>query len=777
MTVRSALRALARPDAPGRRWVGPVLAAVCVAVLLAGVGERALPVYAAGEVADRDLVAPVAFSYVDVEATTARQEAAAAAVAPVFVVDLAVVKRIESRVGQAFDMARRRLASHDAASLAEVRADFVRALGAEVPSVEVDAVVATGFSQAAEDAAIDLVGEAMRRYVVADGSVLPRPAVPLTLVTVLGESRSEGVLDDYTRVRTVDEARQAIAMRTLERLAGTGDGAALRAASGIARVLVVPNMVRDDVRTEALRQAARDAVGTVEQRVRRGTRVATHGDVLTARQVAVLDALRSADRRSAGLVGVLAWGGIACVLLGSVAAFASTTIRKFARRTNEHEALLFLLVLELGAARVVAWAAGALDLPAPLDGRALTLMVPVAGGAVLARVLMNSETALVWSAVTSVLVGGLLDAPVPVIAYFLATALTATRAVGQARERVSVLRAGLQAGGVGTVLVLLGAILGAQAAGGAPLELRAALALGAVALLAGVLNAMVALAILPVFELFGFLTDHKLLELASHDHPLLRQLMLRAPGTYHHSVVVGTLAEAACESIGANALLARVACAFHDIGKGVRPQYFVENQRDGQSRHERLSPEASAAVIIQHVHEGAALAREHGLPSPIVDNIYMHHGTGLIPYFYARAREAAAPGEAVDEAPYRYPGPKPDTREAGVIMLADKVEAACRSIQHPDEARIRAMIQQIVNGVMNDGQLEECPLTVKEIYVVADTFTNVLLGIHHHRIEYPGTRAISSGKLPPTPRQGTITLEILSPFGPVPPAGPPEPGA
>jgi hypothetical protein len=287
------------------------------------------------------------------------------------------------------------------------------------------------------------------------------------------------------------------------------------------------------------------------------------------------------------------------------------------------------------------------------------------------------------------------------------------------------------------------------------------------------LNAVLALGIVPAFELFGFVTDYKLLELASLNHPLLRQLMLRAPGTYHHSVIVGTLSEAACETVGANALLARVACYFHDIGKGLKPQYFIENQRDTANRHDRLSPEASAAVIINHVREGGVLALQHKLPRPIVDNIYMHHGTGIIQYFYARAKELAAPEETVDERLFRYPGPKPDSREAGIIMLADKVEAACRTIKEPNEERIRAMIQQIVNSVMTDGQFESCPLTLRELYQIADTFTGVLLGIYHHRIEYPATKAISSGqgRFIPVPKQGTITLEIMNPLRGPPPYG------
>jgi hypothetical protein len=385
---------------------------------------------------------------------------------------------------------------------------------------------------------------------------------------------------------------------------------------------------------------------------------------------------------------------------------------------------------------------------------------------------VNSESALVWALGASVLASAMMDKSAMLAAYFLITSLVATQGVGQARERLVVLRAGFISGAVGALLVAVVAALRARdpAADPSMITLRAVLTGGVTALLAGVFNAVLALGMVPAFELFGFVTDYKLLELASLNHPLLRQLMLRAPGTYHHSVIVGSLSEAACESIGANALLARVACYFHDIGKGLKPQYFIENQRESTNRHDRLSPQHSAQVIINHVREGGVLARQYKLPRPIVDNIYMHHGTGLIQYFFSKAKESEP---EVDEAAFRYPGPKPDSREAGIIMLADKVEAACRTIQTPNEERIRAMIQQIINGVMNDGQLERCPITLKELYQIADTFTTVLLGIYHHRIEYPSTRDISSGKgrFAPVPKQGTITLEIVNPLKQPPPVG------
>jgi putative nucleotidyltransferase with HDIG domain len=234
-----------------------------------------------------------------------------------------------------------------------------------------------------------------------------------------------------------------------------------------------------------------------------------------------------------------------------------------------------------------------------------------------------------------------------------------------------------------------------------------------------------------------------MMELANLNHPLLRQLMLRAPGSYHHSVIVGTLAEAGAQAIGANPLLAKVASYFHDIGKALNPQYFVENQKGGVNKHGALDPFTSAHVIISHVVDGGRMAKEHALPQPIIDNIYMHHGTGILQYFYAAACSQVADPSTIDEAAFRYPGPKPNTKEAGVIMLADKVEAATRTLKVPDEHNIRQMIGRIAGSVMTDGQFSECPLTFQEIHTISETFVAVLVGIYHQRIEYPQTADVS----------------------------------
>jgi putative nucleotidyltransferase with HDIG domain len=259
------------------------------------------------------------------------------------------------------------------------------------------------------------------------------------------------------------------------------------------------------------------------------------------------------------------------------------------------------------------------------------------------------------------------------------------------------------------------------------------------ALLSGFICAGFVSSFIPLIEtLFQYTTDIKLLELANLNSPVLRELMVKAPGTYHHSVVVGNLVEAAAESIGANPLLARVAAYYHDIGKAAKPLYFIENQAGEENRHDKLTPSMSALILISHIKEGAELARESRLGQPIIDIIRQHHGTALIKFFYERAKsQAAVNGQTVEEKDFRYPGPKPQTREAGIVMLADCVEAASRTLINPTSDRIQGLVQKLINNVFIDGQLDECELTLKNLHEIAKSFTGILNGIFHHRIDYP----------------------------------------
>ncbi len=240
-----------------------------------------------------------------------------------------------------------------------------------------------------------------------------------------------------------------------------------------------------------------------------------------------------------------------------------------------------------------------------------------------------------------------------------------------------------------------------------------------------------------IFErLFDVTTDITLLELSDMNHPLLKRLSVEAPGTFHHSIIVGNLAESAAKAIGANALLARVGCYYHDIGKMLKPEYFVENQMGAMNKHETLSPNMSTLILINHVKAGLELAEQYGLPNAVKRFIPEHHGTSLITYFYRKALEISEPGE-INEDDFRYPGPKPQSRETAIAMLADTVEAASRTLQNPTPQRIRGLVNSLVEKKISEGQLDECDLTLQEIKMIKEAFIHILMGIHHLRIEYP----------------------------------------
>jgi putative nucleotidyltransferase with HDIG domain len=278
----------------------------------------------------------------------------------------------------------------------------------------------------------------------------------------------------------------------------------------------------------------------------------------------------------------------------------------------------------------------------------------------------------------------------------------------------------------------------------------------------GIAAAIVTTGITPLIELaFDYTTDIKLLELANLDRPILRRLMLEAPGTYHHSVVVGSLVEAAASEIGANPLLAKVCGYYHDIGKIKKPLYFIENQQSGKNPHDKLAPSMSGLILIAHIKNGVELAREIKLGQIITDTIQQHHGTSLITYFYEKAKQLKG-SNAVKINDFRYPGPKPQTKEAGLVMLADVVEAASRTLENPTPSRIQGLVQNLTNKIFSDGQLDNCELTLKDLHNIAKSFNKILTGIHHHRIEYPDKTAPesrkkkkngSADKQPPKPAQ------------------------
>jgi putative nucleotidyltransferase with HDIG domain len=389
--------------------------------------------------------------------------------------------------------------------------------------------------------------------------------------------------------------------------------------------------------------------------------------------------------------------------------------------------LLFLLV------KIALVVSSTLDAAFPeIEPETFYYLFPFAVGAMVVRIVLNSEVSLIFNLLATLLLG-VQFGTVPVMLYAFIGGLTGAHRVRHCKERSLIYRAGLHLGLINAGVVLFLALLS-----GHPLGAQTGWGM-LFGFFGGILCAAMTTAIIPVIEsLFRYTTDIKLLELANMNNPLLRELMVQAPGTYHHSVIVGNLVEAAAESINANPLLAKVAAYYHDIGKIKKPLYFSENMRDGENRHDKLAPSMSALILAAHVRDGLELAKKHRLGGMIKEIIEQHHGTSQMRFFLDRARQLQDPDQPpVDEHEYRYPGPKPQTREAALIMLADAVEAASRTLTNPTPARIQGLVQKLVNHIFTDGQLNESELTLKDLHLIAKSFNLVLAGIYHHRVDYP----------------------------------------
>jgi len=356
--------------------------------------------------------------------------------------------------------------------------------------------------------------------------------------------------------------------------------------------------------------------------------------------------------------------------------------------------------------------------------------IPLPAGAMLITLLFDFHTAIIFSFVVSILTGlWLNDASFSIYAFV--GSLTAAFSVIRCKKRSALLWGSFSVLLVNVITVSLLLLFKGE------LLTSKALSSMVFAALAGVSVSAIVSMLLPILEYaFHVTTDISLLELLDLNQPIMRNLMITAPGTYHHSVIVGNLAESAAEAVGVNPLLARVSSYYHDVGKIKMHEYFIENQSGPISKHDKLTPHMSSMIIINHVKEGIEVAKQNKLPQPLIDIVQQHHGTSLITFFYQKAKEQENGMPPEDE--YRYPGPKPQTRVAALIMMADAVEAASRVLTDPTPARIASLVDRVINHIFLDGQLDECELTLKDIHEVKKCFTYILTGILHKRVDYPG---------------------------------------
>jgi hypothetical protein len=500
----------------------------------------------------------------------------------------------------------------------------------------------------------------------------------------------------------------------------------------------------------------KDDVGddNLAERLKRNPVLLHAGETVTAEKLPLIERVRQYElgaREPKRLIGLLALVGMMFFALYKSAVTSQSS--RLGPRTAfwvASSALMFQTLL----ARVGMFGASVLSARPETGGLGgffeLQFAIPFAACALALSLLIGSQVALVAALMSALLVGFISPHDLAISAFAFAGSVVAIYSVQRYRTRNAVMVAAAAVAGVN-------AVMGAAASLIANNDWNWKTILGGVVLgIAGAaLTAGVASFAIPIYEsVFDILTDLKLLELSNADNPLLRQLAIRTPGTSYHSFMVGVLAEEAAKAIGANALLARTACLYHDIGKLAAPNMYIENQKGGPNPHDKVSPLDSVRVITGHVRRGIEMATEADLPPQIIDFIPQHHGTRVLAYFYHKAKaQAEARGGHVNMDDFRYPGPKPQSKEAVILMLGDGAEASVRSLEEHTPENIRAIVKKIVDSVSADGQLDESTITMRELTTIRESLINTLINIYHQRISYPGFN-------PPSKTIGEVEREM-----------------
>ncbi|RPI27180.1 MAG: HDIG domain-containing protein [Acidobacteria bacterium] len=722
-----------------------------ITLLLVGYQFQNIPDHKVGDVAAQTIEAPQDFTVEDPDATAEKRERALAKVPAVFNYDPRVNSRIEAELRRAFatgraaieeERARLRLAL-DRPVPKDAQERLLRDLAQRIPEFSqpprvLRICLERSFSRDLEAQLVKILAEALKPPgVVENRDALLRYQFKSGIEvrnTVTGNKDS---LVDWMAVRDLNRAKDLLRQNEFELTVVNAEEK--KSLISFFDSWIRPNLLFSEEETRSQERQADIEVDPVVIQVKKGRTIVRAGDEITSQNLVLLNHLKKLKQPYRVLSR---FSGILIIVSFFMIALWQYLVVFQRKQRKIHQSYLLLALILCGsllATKVFVGLADVLSetvitesLQNPLN---FYFLAPVAAGTILVILLIDVNVAVLFSVIFAMF-AGLLTGQVSFSVYTLAGSLMGVYVLDHYRERLAIIRGGLIIALVNVITVLALHLYASTTA----LSWTALTVRLSGGFLSGLFAAMLASLLLPVLEsLFEVTTDIRLLELSNLNKPILRRLAVEAPGTYHHSIVVGTLAEAAAEAIGANALLVRVGAYYHDIGKLKKASYYVENQIYTSNKHENLSPNMSSLILASHVKDGLALADEIGLAPKVRDLIPQHHGTRLMTYFYQKARDAADEKHPnVSEEDFRYPGPKPQSREAAILMLADQVEAAARTLQDPTPSQIEGMIKRLVQSTIQDGQFDECDITLKDLEDISRAFVRVIAGMHHHRIEYPG---------------------------------------
>jgi putative nucleotidyltransferase with HDIG domain len=714
-----------------------VIFALAIASLVSYVPSKSLPIWEQGEIAPADLVAPAELTIVDEETTENRKIEAENNVNPVYRLNSGVFVNTRSKLREFFEAGRNLIVEPPEN---EERQAFLQSINDRfylelTPQILRD-LIKLEFSTALEESLITLIGRVSERGIILNKNLYTHneQETGFTVVRSQGVETTEFVYTlpdkEEAKNRLTDEINR-LELPPTEKVILTA----------LSHAFLAANVEYDAIETAARKAAASRMVDPIYYTIKRGKVIIRKGDEVS--EDALEDIRIINQNLSAQPNWLINFAGsfILIMLFLSGVLYYLKTGREPDRALNRFIMTCVILLLSLLLYKFSGYMADLISQNTRLaffsDTDIYRYAYPVQMGAVLITFLGGVHLALFFTIINSILFGYLFNSAFLTIFVLVGgfAAILGVRILGNP-TRTPVLRAGilliapvnvaaitafhLMQGGIGPVRPYLGELF--------------------MGILGGVLGSALAFVLVPLFEnLFGIVTHAKLLELTNSDLPIFRKMAMAAPGSYHHSLVVSSLAEAAAEEIGLDPMLVKAGALYHDIGKIKRPEYFIENRTRNFDMHKDLKPSMSVLVIVNHVKEGVEQANKLRLPKKVKDIIAQHHGNSLVRYFFEKAKVEYDPDmHKIGEESYRYPGPRPRTREAAIVMLADAVEAASRSLKSPTKSNLKRLITEIINASMDDGQLDECPFSLKELKQVANTFLTTLDTIYHPRVEYPG---------------------------------------
>ncbi|MBP7764836.1 MAG: HDIG domain-containing protein [Syntrophaceae bacterium] len=711
-----------------QRWAIAVFLSIGLTLVLAPEFYESRIDYRHGVIASENIKADRDFLVEDGNSTRQKKSEAAAQVRPIYELDAEMPVTLKSNVRKSFLLAHRETQDD------KRKAVLDQALGVALTREEYAFLKSENFSE-------DLLQKLNKTMTVfyEDTLMVRNPLQKVErergITIVNGITREEENLKDGSSVLTIREADAAL-FRKVSAVFKNDSADAKRRAFSLLKKMIQPNLVFDPEATDKKIRSVVAEVKPVYFQVQKNEMIVREGEKIGYLEMAKLDAFykTSAENKISRLT-VVAGIFFTALFLTLVLYFWRTRnwLKTSARSNVDFLVFAIVAILQIFFVKAGIFISVALNRAFPmLPVDACYFAIPFACGAMIIAVLINRNVAMIMSILTSFLISLLFDEKVIFPLFSFLGSAAASYHIVNSRQRSTFLKVGLFLGVINVLAILCLNLLTGQLLA----DLASRLAMG---FLGGVITGIMVAGIAPLFEsLFGYITDIKLLELANLNQPLFQRMIIEAPGTYHHSVVVASLVEAAAEAIGANSLLAKVSAYYHDIGKLAKPHYYIENQPSYNNRHDKLSPKMSALIIISHVKEGCELASQAKIGQPIVNIIREHHGTSLISFFYDKAKKDKDESiRSLTESDFRYPGPKPQTKEAGLVMLGDVIEASSRTLINPTPARIRSLVRERIERVYTDGQLDDCELTLKNLNTIAETFTRILTGIFHHRVDYP----------------------------------------